>query len=464
MFPTGNGPGTSNNTMSNQQMYRSMDMQYQPIINNQATSCSILQPPLSQQMPTNYFVPLTQQPIIPTQQQLISRQQQPIPLYNETLTGCQIQTMSSTSEDEEETQEDTTNTWQVMRGTKRRKCIKPKTITGLETRNRYQLLTNQTDTSNGNSTNTIRPPKPPPIFVHGVINYNEMVKQIQDIAEDEQYYTKTLANNVVKINCSTPDTYRKLVRHFKEKNIYHHTYQLKEERAFRIVIKYLHHSTSIENIKQELFQLGHTVRNIINVRHRITKEPLNTFFVDLEPSDNNKDIYKVTGLQNRIIQIEPPHSNKRNIIQCMRCQQYGHSKTYCNKPHICVKCGGSHNTKECKKPKDSPATCALCGGDHPASYKGCEHYHNLTKNTNKKKQATTMPPINLNAYTQNTQPTTFSQRTSYADITRQNINQTEDMTTALTKFLEEFRGLFNQLLQQNSMVLNMLTMLIDKLH
>ena len=66
--------------------------------------------------------------------------------------------------------------------------------------------------------------KPYPVFVHGVINYGEMMKRIRDIAEDEQYSTKSLANNVIKINCLTPETYRKLVRYFKENNIFYHTY------------------------------------------------------------------------------------------------------------------------------------------------------------------------------------------------------------------------------------------------
>ncbi|PNF25676.1 hypothetical protein B7P43_G16268, partial [Cryptotermes secundus] len=104
--------------------------------------------------------------------------------------------------------------------------------------------------------------------------------------------------------------YRKMVREFKTQQIYYHTYQLKEDIAFRIVIHYLHHPTNIEDIKQELAELGHRVRNIINIHHRSTKEPLNLFFVDLEPAPNNKTNYDITGLQNRIVKIEPPHSNK----------------------------------------------------------------------------------------------------------------------------------------------------------
>jgi hypothetical protein len=81
-----------------------------------------------------------------------------------------------------------------------------------------------------------------------------------------------------------------MIREFNEQHIYHHTYQLKEERAYRIVIHYLHHSTDLDDNKQELAELGHTACNIINVRHKLTKEPLNFFFVDLEPAQNNKNI------------------------------------------------------------------------------------------------------------------------------------------------------------------------------
>ena len=79
--------------------------------------------------------------------------------------------------------------------------------------------------------------KSPPVFVRGVINCGEMIKGIRDIAEDEQYCTESLANNVIEMNCMAPETYRKLVEHCKENNILYRTYRLKEESAYRNVIK-----------------------------------------------------------------------------------------------------------------------------------------------------------------------------------------------------------------------------------
>jgi hypothetical protein len=57
-----------------------------------------------------------------------------------------------------------------------------------------------------------------------------MIKRIRDIAEDEQDCTKCLANNVIKINCGAPETYRKLGKYFKDNNVFYHTHKLKEEK------------------------------------------------------------------------------------------------------------------------------------------------------------------------------------------------------------------------------------------
>jgi hypothetical protein len=39
-----------------------------------------------------------------------------------------------------------------------------------------------------------------------------MIKSISEVAEDEQYFTKSMANNVIKLTCTTPDTYHNLIK------------------------------------------------------------------------------------------------------------------------------------------------------------------------------------------------------------------------------------------------------------
>jgi hypothetical protein len=119
-----------------------------------------------------------------------------------------------------------------------------------------------------------------------------------------------LANDVIKLNCTTLETYRKS---------WNTSLQRKEH-----ILPYLsaQRGTSIQNcyqippllrwyieLRQELVELGHIARNIVNARNRFTRHPLNLFFVNLEPAANNKNIFKVTALQNKIIQVEPPRTN-----------------------------------------------------------------------------------------------------------------------------------------------------------
>ena len=143
-----------------------------------------------------------------------------------------------------------------------------------------------------------------------------MIETLSQIIADEQYHTRT-TENTVKVTVKTVEFYRKLVHHLKEEGIVYHIYQLQGDRAYRIVIRGLHPSTQTEEIKEKFSSNGHKVRNLINVKHRLTKNPLPLLFVDLEPQNNNKDIYGIEFLCHTRITVES--SRKRNeIVQCMR--------------------------------------------------------------------------------------------------------------------------------------------------
>jgi len=205
-----------------------------------------------------------------------------------------------------------------------------------------------------------------------------MISSFRRLVADDQYIAKCMADNTVKINCHNPATYRALIKYMRDFNIIHHTYQPKDERTYRIVLKYVHYSVHTADMAAEFEAKGHRIRHIINGRQWKTKDPLNSFFIDLEPAENNTDVFKIHRLLNQAVSIQTPRRTT-GIVQCTHCQQYGHSKTYCNKPFVCVKCGGKHNTADCKKPRDTPATFALCNGPHTANYKGCEYYHHLLR-------------------------------------------------------------------------------------
>lgn len=185
--------------------------------------------------------------------------------------------------------------------------------------------------------------------------------------------TTLRSGHIIKVMPKDIQTYKTIREHFIANNVSHYTYQLKSEKAYRVVLRGLHASEDTTAITRELEHIGHKVRQIVSIRHRSTKEPLPIFYVDLEPQQNNKEIFDVRYLNQMKITIEAPYK-KKEIIQCKRCQRFGHTKNQCFRPYRCVKCGNEHSTTQCIKKPDTEATCANCNEKHPASYKGCKIY------------------------------------------------------------------------------------------
>lgn len=187
------------------------------------------------------------------------------------------------------------------------------------------------------------------------------------LVNSENFSYKSMKDGQVRLMIKDIQSYRVVVKHLDDKKINFHTYQLKQERAYRVVVKNLHFSTPIPAIKEEIQSLGHQVRNVMNIKSRVTKQPMSMFFVDLEPNQNNKRIYETKHQFNAIVKIEPPLKTN-DIIQCHRCQGYGHSKTYCRKMFNCVKCGLNHPTDNCPKAEETPPRCVNCLQHHTANY------------------------------------------------------------------------------------------------
>ena len=151
-----------------------------------------------------------------------------------------------------------------------------------------------------------------------------MVKYIEKYIIKGDYKLK-INNNQVTILPANPDTYRKITKLLKPLNSNFHTYQHKQERPFPVVLRNIHHSANLDELKYELFKLGHEVVSISNIGHRISKNPLSLFFIDLKQKSNNKKIYNINRVMNSVVKIEPLLI-KREIVQCKRCERYGHTQ------------------------------------------------------------------------------------------------------------------------------------------
>jgi len=154
------------------------------------------------------------------------------------------------------------------------------------TANKFDVLMEpETDT---NQSMTQPPtPKPPPIFVAGVHNIQPLHDLLIEIATDA-FELKVLRENQVKIQPKSPDVYRTIIKALAEKHTEFHTYQPKADRSFRTVLRGLHHSTDIKDLRAVIESHGHTVVNIFNITQARSRTPLPLFFIDLKPNKTTK--------------------------------------------------------------------------------------------------------------------------------------------------------------------------------
>ncbi|KAL4136392.1 hypothetical protein QTP88_007940 [Uroleucon formosanum] len=361
--------------------------------------------------------------------------------------------------------------------------------------NRYSLLTVDDNCEIGNppqhSANEVPdeiiepvkpPPSPPPIIVNGINDFVRLRSELIKLIGSENFLFKSSTNNL-KIITKNSDSYRSVVKFLNDQGAEYHTYQQRENKAFRIIIRNIHPSTPTNEVGIAIQEIGFTVKQVVNVRHKITKLALPIFFVDLEPAEINKDVFHVTHILHTKIKIEEPHK-RRELVQCFNCQKYGHSKTYCSHPPRCVGRAANHPSSSCNKTKDQPPTCALCCGNHPANYRGCTVHKDLQKLKNGLKTTikynvkegkasadkipSDPPSFNLNddkmfpnlaqMHPQNL-PKSSNPNPNWHT---HNTPPENNLTSQLSSFITELKSVINPLIQLLTTVINQLILKKDK--
>lgn len=316
----------------------------------------------------------------------------------------------------------------------------------------------------------------PPIFVSGVEAINPLTLLLKELAEDK-FDLKIIGTSQVKIQLKDAKAYPAVVKALAERNTEFHSFQQKGNKTYQVVIRNLHPSINMEDLKNELIDLGHDVVNICNMRQSGTKKPLPLFKVDLRMSEKNKEIHSISRLMHSVVQVEKPHV-KREVVQCTTCQRYGHTKTYCNHRPRCVKCTGEHLTNQCEKKKwGTEVKCVLCNGSHPANYRGCSVYKEVQNRRfpplREKIVEKSQPATNPNPSYQLVSGTTYAQKlkdsiesqTSVGNHTKENHstenskNREQQPEQSSTQRLE---NMMEKLMTKMDTILNLLTTIVSK--
>lgn len=116
------------------------------------------------------------------------------------------------------------------------------------------------------------------------------------------------------------------------------------------------------------------------------------------------------------------------------------------------------------------AKCILCQGPHPANYKGCTVYQNLQKsrNTLNKRKITVTNQNSEKVYTVrpnvNYAQATKSSESGNNNLTEPEYTEVNNNAHFLNQFLAKFEQMFAQLMNQNNMIINLMTTMMNKIN
>jgi len=115
-----------------------------------------------------------------------------------------------------------------------------------------------------------------------------------------------------------------------------------------VVLKGIGLDVTAKEVIDALKEKGFSANNVSNIINR-KKESQPLFRVELEPDSRvlkKNEVHPIYNLQ---------YLNKRNgPVQCINCQEYGHTRAYCSLRTVCVACGDFHNTANCPANKEDP--------------------------------------------------------------------------------------------------------------
>lgn len=251
----------------------------------------------------------------------------------------------------------------------------------------HQETTQNTEIDKPETQNTIKKIKPPPIIVHGQFEKIKMMNDLLKLKLKAPFHWNNTPNSS-GLYLSNKEDWIICKEMFKSKKIEFHTFTWKDEKEHAFVLRGLHQEIEPEEIKDELNEneLLH-VKNVYRMRG--TKYP--AYLVITTADITIRTIEQIRFVQHTKVRWDR-HVNNKIIIQCHRCQAWGHATTNCHALPRCLKCAASHLTRDCTKDPNLPAKCANCGEAHPANNTSCPIYQRKIQTLEKNRYPIVPPP------------------------------------------------------------------------
>jgi hypothetical protein len=344
---------------------------------------------------------------------------------------------------------------------KRGRSSKKATSTELNLSNQFDLLTDdETEPSSAQNLNKISRPngkksKVPPVVVKPT-NFQTLRKDLltENSNSKHQYNFQIGRRGECRVQAETMEGFEKLKIMLSKKEYQYFTYDTKDDRLFKVVLKGLPSGESLDDINNELAQLLAPIVpvNIIKMkmksrpgdsRHGISNDYYLVHFKSSE-LNNLKALEKasiILQVRVRWEHFRKTGGNFQNLTQCRRCQSWGHGTRNCHMHAKCMICGSLEHSKDSCTLKDNPTKfkCSNCGENHKSNYWECKTRKAVLESRVKRKVGnvrSSRPGINPSAAnkdqrgkhspsvpvgtnrTSSTKPTSYVQQVNgtYADI------------------------------------------------
>lgn len=264
-----------------------------------------------------------------------------------------------------------------------------------------------TSKKTGEKPKNVKEARPPPIVLHSKVKnhtmfFNNMKKEIHN-----GFHVKNCKNTTI-INVHDVAEYRKHLIFLEESKIKFHTYSEKKNKTHAFILKGIDSEPEVEDIKNDLqINCKIPVENVYKLRNT-------TRGMYLIITDNSVFLKHLKAKVPYVCYTKVSWERQRNrnpVLQCRRCQRWGHATANCRADPVCTKCSLDHWTKECSivdKDKTDTHTfikCANCKGDHVAFSKECPQYKKRIEQIEQRKEQiynigrkAAYPPINKTNY------------------------------------------------------------------
>lgn len=194
------------------------------------------------------------------------------------------------------------------------------------------------------------------------------------LKKDGVKFSAEPCRRTVAIKAATPSGHALLLKAMEDQNLQGYTYSSGPAATITRILKRISSEYSAAEVAEELSAESSRTVTVTEMSDRHGRR-LDMFKVTATKSDM-EEVMKcgIFGTHPRRMQWELPH--RQEVVQCFRCQRFGHSARHCMMQSRCVKCSQSHARGSCQNTdRSSPAYCVNCGEmGHPANFRQCPKY------------------------------------------------------------------------------------------